>query len=135
MKINLSVSYGFLPNSIRVFFFFGYSRGGQTFSHEGPHLKNFEAKDRTDWKSKKSLHVADVLFFPLKIGVEQKKIYTFSDVSQSASLFRCKHNKQNNHTTVRLITIHWKCVKQQQVAAKGPSGLRVEQQPFITNYS
>ena len=54
---------------------------------------------------------------------------------QSASLFRCKHNKQSNYTTVRLITIHWKCVKLQQVAAKGPSGLRVEQQPFVTNYT
>ena len=56
-------------------------------------------------------------------------------ISQSASLFCCKHNEQNNHTTVRLITIHWKCVEQQQVAAKGPSGLRVKQQPFVTNYS
>ena len=45
---------------------------GQYYSNEGLHLKNFEAKGRTDRKSK-VYTIADVLFSPLKIGEEQKK--------------------------------------------------------------
>ena len=32
-------------------------QGWANFLHKGPHLKNFEAKGRTDWKSKKGQHV------------------------------------------------------------------------------
>ena len=58
-----------------------YTKGGQYYSHEGPHFKKFEAEGRTDWKSKKKVYMStNGLFSPPKIGEEQKKIYAVADV-------------------------------------------------------
>ena len=76
-----------------------YTRGGQFCSYKGLHLKkklkNFKAKGRTDWKSKKKVYMsADVLFSPLKIKEEQKKRSTRLQMSFFALTFSAEPNKK-----------------------------------------
>ena len=60
-----------------------YGRGGQTFRTEGRIRKKFEAKGRTDWKSKKKSSTSALCTCPIfqwKSSEEQKKSSSSADV-------------------------------------------------------